>query len=177
MILKMIQMKNLIYALITVLVFSSCQQQKMAYMDNGKVINEYQGKIDVEEKFKVLDETFKKKTDSVGEAFQLEAQAFQLESQKLSQEKAQAKYQELSQKQQYLQQQTQFQQQQMQQAFQIEIDSAIVEVKDFVKDYGKKNGYTYILGTSDAAASVLYGTEENDLTETIIAALNAAYKK
>jgi len=170
-------MKNLIYALITVLVFSSCQQQKMAYMDNGKVINEYQGKIDVEEKFKVLDETFKKKTDSVGEAFQLEAQAFQLESQKLSQEKAQAKYQELSQKQQYLQQQTQFQQQQMQQAFQIEIDSAIVEVKDFVKDYGKKNGYTYILGTSDAAASVLYGTEENDLTETIIAALNAAYKK
>jgi outer membrane protein len=173
----MIQMKNLIYALITVLVFSSCQQQKMAYMDNGKVINEYQGKIDVEEKFKVLDETFKKKTDSVGEAFQLEAQAFQLESQKLSQEKAQAKYQELSQKQQYLQQQTQFQQQQMQQAFQIEIDSAIVEVKDFVKDYGKKNGYTYILGTSDAAASVLYGTEENDLTETIIAALNAAYKK
>ena len=170
-------MKNLIYALITVLVFSSCQQQKMAYMDNGKVINEYQGKIDVEEKFKVLDETFKKKTDSVGEAFQLEAQAFQLESQKLSQEKAQAKYQELSQKQQYLQQQTQFQQQQMQQAFQIEIDSAIVEVKDFVKDYGKKNGYTYILGTSDAAASVLYGTEENDLTQTIIEALNAAYKK
>ena len=50
----MIQMKNLIYALITVLVFSSCQQQKMAYMDNGKVINEYQGKIDVEEIFNLL---------------------------------------------------------------------------------------------------------------------------
>ena len=170
-------MKNLIYAFITVLVFSSCQQQKMAYMDNGKVINEYQGKIDVEEKFKVLDETFKKKTDSVGQAFQLEAQAFQLEAQKLSQEKVEAKYQELSQKQQYLQQQTQFEQQQMQQAFQVEIDSVIVKVKDFVKDYGKKNGYTYILGTSDAAASVLYGTEENDLTETIIEALNASYKK
>jgi len=170
-------MKNLIYAFITVLVFSSCQQQKMAYIDNGKVINEYQGKTDVEEKFKVLDEAFKKKTDSVGEAFQAEAQAFQLEAQKLSQEKAQAKYQELSQKQQYLQQQTQFEQQQMQQAFQVEIDSVIVKVKDFVKDYGKKNGYTYILGTSDAAASVLYGTEENDLTETIIEALNASYKK
>lgn len=170
-------MKNYIYALLTVLVFSSCEQQKMAYMDNGKVINEYQAKTDIEEKFKVLDEAFKKKTDSVGQAFQLEAQAFQLEAQKLSQEKVEAKYQELSQKQQYLQQQTQFEQQQMQQAFQVEIDSVIIKVKDFVKDYGKKNGYTYILGTSDAAASVLYGTEENDLTQTIIEALNAAYKK
>jgi outer membrane protein len=177
MILKMIHMRNLIYTLFTVLVFTSCQQQKMAYMDNGKVINEYQGKIDIEEKYKALDNVFKKKTDSLGEAFQSEAQAFQLEAQNLSQEKAQAKYQELSQKQQYLQQQTQFEQQQMQQAFQTEIDSAIIEVKDFVKDYGKKNGYTYILGTSDAAASVLYGTDENDITDIIIESINSSYKK
>ena len=170
-------MKNLFYTLFAVLVFTSCQQQKMAYVDNGKVINEYQGKIDIEEKFKALDEVFKKKTDSVGQAFQLEAQAFQLEAEKLPQDKAQAKYQELSQRQQYLQQQTQFEQQQMQQAFQVEIDSAIIEVKGFVKEYGMKNGYTYILGTSDASASVLYGTEENDITETIIEELNASYKK
>ncbi|MFD2822529.1 OmpH family outer membrane protein [Lacinutrix iliipiscaria] len=170
-------MKKIILALITVFVFTSCQQQKIAYMDNGKVINEYQGKIEVEEKFKALDDVFKRKTDSIAQAFQLEAQAFQLEAEKLSQTKAQEKYQALTQKQQYLQQQTQFEQQQMQQAFQVEIDSAIIKVKAFVKDYGKKNGYTYILGTSDAAASVLYGTEENDLTEIIIEALNASYKK
>jgi len=130
-------MKNLIFALFTVLVFTSCQQQKMAYMDNGKVINEYLGKKDIEEKFKALDDIFKKQTDSVGQAFQQEAQAFQLEAQKLSQEQAQGKYQELTQKQQYLQQQTQLQQQQMQEAFQVEIDSAIVKVKEFVKEYGK----------------------------------------
>lgn len=53
-------MRNLIYTLFTVLVFTSCQQQKMAYMDNGKVINEYQGKIDIEEKYKALDNVFKK---------------------------------------------------------------------------------------------------------------------
>ncbi len=170
-------MKNLIYTLLSVLIFTSCQQQKMAFIDNGKVINEYQGKIVIEEKFKALDEVFKRRTDSVGQAFQLEAQTFQLESEKLSPEKAQEKYQELSQKQQFLQQQTQFEQQQMQQAFQVEIDSAIVKVKDFVKEYGKKNGYTYILGTSDASASVIYGKEENDITETIIEELNASYKK
>ena len=174
---KNIQMKNLMFSLFAVFTLASCQQQKMAYMDNGKVINEYQGKIDVEEKFKGLDEAFKKKTDSVGLAFKMEAQAVQIEAQKLSQAEAQQKYQMLNQKQQGLQQQVQYEQQLMQQAFQVEIDSAITKVKDFVKDYGKKNGYTYILGTSDAAASVLYGTEENDITETIIKELNATYKK
>ena len=82
----------------------------------------------------------------------------------------------LQQKQQVLQQQMQFEQQQLGQAFQTEIDSLIVKVKDFVKDYGKTNNYTYILGTSDAAASVLYGSEENDLTQTILDALNANYE-
>ena len=81
------------------------------------------------------------------------------------------------QKQQMLQQQIQIEQQQITQAFQTEIDSTIVKVKVFVKDYGKTNGFTYILGTSDGASSVLYGTEENDLSQTIIDALNAEYKK
>jgi len=71
----------------------------------------------------------------------------------------------------------QAEQQQLTQAFQAEIDSVIVNVKGFVKDYGKANGYNYILGTSDAAATVMYGDDENDLTQTILEALNADYKK
>ena len=80
----------------------------------------------------------------------------------------------LQQKQQMLQQQMQMEQQQLQGEFQTEIDSVIVKVKDFVKDYGKTNGYTYILGTSDAAATVMYGSDENDLTQTILDLLNKA---
>lgn len=170
-------MKNLVYIVLAVLVFTSCQQQKIGFIDNGKVINEYQEKKDIEEKYKVKDEAFKKRTDSIGQAFQLEAQAFQAQANKMSQKKAQEAYEGLMQKQQLLQQQIQMEQQQITQAFQTEIDSTIVKVKDFVKDYGKTNGYTYILGTSEGAASVLYGTEENDLSQTIIDALNIEYKK
>ena len=93
----------------------------------------------------------------------------------MSQKKAQEAYEALGQKQQLLQQQIQFEQQQITQAFQAEIDSVIIKVKDYVKEYGKTNGYTYILGTSDASASVMYGTDENDLTQTILDALNAQY--
>ena len=160
-----------------ILIFSACDQQNIVFMDNGKVINEYQGKKNIEEKYKKIDEAFKKRTDSIGQAFQLEAQAFQLEAKNLSERKAQEKYEELSQKQQFLQQQVQFEQQQMTQAFQSEIDSAIIEVKDFVKEYGKAKGYTYILGTSDAAASVLYGADGKDISTEIIQALNQDYEK
>lgn len=167
--------KNLRYLFFAVLVFTSCQQQKIGFIDNGKVINEYQEKKDIEEKYKVKDAAFKKRTDSIGLAFQQEAQAFQAKANKMSQKKAQEAYEGLMQKQQMLQQQIQMEQQQITQAFQAEIDSTIVKVKNFVKNYGKTNDFTYILGTSDAAASVLYGTEDNDLSQTIIDALNDQY--
>jgi len=160
-----------------IFVFTSCQQQKIGFIDNGKVINGYQEKIDIEEKFKVTDEAFKKKTDSIGQTFQLEVQNYQINRSKMSNKKRQETEQQLGQKQQMLQQQIQMEQQQITQAFQTEIDSTIVKVKDFVKDYGKTNGYTYILGTSDGVSSVMYGTDENDLSQTIIDAINAEYKK
>lgn len=170
-------MKNIIYAVVLLLAFSSCQKQKIGYVDNGKVINDYQLKKDIEAKYQAKDAAFQKRADSIGQAFQLEAKSFQTQAKSMSPKMQQEKYQALGQKQQTLQKQMQSEQQQIQQEFQTEIDSIITKVKDFVKDYGKNNGYTYILGTSDAAATVMYGTEENDLTQTILDALNKAYKK
>ncbi len=171
-------MRNIFYVAFAMLMLASCQKQaKIGFIDNSTVINDYQEKKDLETRFKTKEEAFRKKTDSIGQAFQLEVKQTQIIAQKSSQKKAQELMGGLQQKQQVLQQQMQFEQQQIQQAFQSEIDSVIVKVKDFVKDYGKTNGYTYILGTSEAAASVLYGTDENDLSKTILEALNTAYKK
>jgi len=169
--------KNSILILFLV-VFMSCQnQQKIGFVDNGKLINEYQEKKDIEEKYTQKDLAFQKRTDSISKAFQLEAQEFQLKLSSMPQNKQQEQYQILGQKQKMLQQQIQFEQQQMQQGYQSEIDSVIVKIKKFVNEYGKNNGFTYILGTSDNAASVLYGKEENDLSQIIVDELNANYKK
>ncbi len=166
-------MKNIVYVVLAMIVLSSCQKQaKIGYVNNGTVINDFQEKKDLEAKFEIQDEAFKKRADSIGKAFQLEVQETQKLAQKSSQKKAQQLMGGLQQKQQQLQQQMQYEQQLLTQSFQTDIDSVIVKVKDFVKDYGKKNGYTYILGTTDAASTVMYGTDENDLTQTIIDALN-----
>ena len=167
---------GILFIFLTILL--SCQnQQKIGYVDNGKLINKYQEKKDIEAKYNQKEQAFQKKTDSISKAFQLEAQEFQMQLSSMSQSKQQEQYQILGQKQKMLQQQIQFEQQQMQQAFQTEIDSVISKVKDFVKTYGKNNGYTYILGTSDNVASVLYGDENNDLSQIMIDSLNLSYKK
>lgn len=169
--------KNSILVLLLVFIMSCQNQQKIGYVDNGKVVNEYQEKKDIEEKYTQKELVFQKRTDSISKAFQLEAQEFQLKMSSMPQNQQQEQYQLLGQKQKMLQQQIQFEQQQMQQGYQTEIDSVIVKIKKFVKEYGKNNGYTYILGTSDNAASVLYGKEENDLSQIMIDELNSNYKK
>lgn len=173
-------MKNILYVALALIAFTSCQQQKIGFVDNGTVINDFQEKKDVEAAFQLKQEAFAKRADSISKAFQAEAQKGQTEAQRLARsnrKKAEELMLGLQQKQQQLQQQMQGEEQALRQSFQTEIDSVISTVKTFVKDYGKTNGYTYILGTSDAAATVMYGAEENNLTQTILDALNADYKK
>lgn len=170
-------MKKILYVALAVFMLTSCQQQKIGFVDTGKVINDYQKKKDLEEKFKAKDESFSKKTDSIGMAFQKEAQDFQNKAQRMSQSKAQEAYQGLMQKQQMLQQQFQAEQQQISKEFQTEMDSLITEVKNYVNNYGKNNGYSYVLGTSEATSSVLYGADANDLTQVILDGLNTQYTK
>lgn len=170
-------MKKLFGVLTLVLVLTSCQeQQKIAYVDNAKVVNEFQKKINFEKKFQVKVTAFNKKADSLDKAIQMEAQLFQAKAAKMSQKNAETEYQALLQKKQMQDYQLQGEEQTLQAEGQKQIDTLIKEVKSFVKDYGKKNGYTYILGANDAG-SVMYGVEENDITQAIIDALNGDINK
>lgn len=170
-------MKKISVLVVSLITMASCQQsQKIGFVDNSKLVNEYQEKIDVEAKYKLQIEAANKRTDSLVQIFQSEYQEFQNSASSMSQDKAQQRYQELGRKQQMLQQQIQLTEQQIANASQVEIDSLISKVRKFVKDYGKSNNYDFILGSNEAG-SVMYGNESEDLTEDLIQALNNAYKK
>lgn len=168
-------MKKILLVL-AVLGMASCQQEKIGYVDNVKLMDEYQEKMDVEAKFKTKLEALAKKRDSISQAFQLEAQAFQIKAQKMSQKKAQEEYGLMQQKGQVMGQQLQQEDQQLQAAGQVEMDSIVSKVKKQIKAFGKAQGYTYILGGGDGG-SVLYGTDANNLTDNILKILNEEYKK
>ena len=164
------KMKKGLLVVFGLLMLASCQNEmKTGFIDNSELIKEYQKRKDIEASFKKKIEAFDKKVDSIGQAFQIEAQTFQQKAASMAQKDAQQQYQVLGQKQQMLQQQ-------FQKESQTQIDTLIKEIRTFVKEYGKKNGYTYILGSNEAG-SVLYGEESKDLTKTILEELNKSYKK
>lgn len=154
----------------------ACQQNKIGYVDSVKLMDEYQEKIDVEARFKTKADALAKKRDSISQSFQIELQAFQTKAQSMSQKNAQEEYGQLQQRGQFIGQQLQQEEQQLQQVSQVEMDSLVKKVKKEIKEYGKANGYTYILGGGDGG-SVLYGEEANDLTAAILKILNDKYKK
>ena len=137
-------MKKLFFISIVLLVIS-CQQNKIAYVDNVKLMEGYQEKVDVENKFKAKAEVMNKKRDSISQAFQLEYATLQSKAQSWSQKKAQEELGLLQQRSQFLGQQMQQEEQQLQAQGQSEMDSVVSKVKEEIRAYGKANGYTYIL--------------------------------
>ena len=154
----------------------SCKQEKIGYVDNVNLMDKYQEKMDIEAGFKVKLDALAKKRDSISQGFQIEMQAFQAKAQKMNQTKAQEEYALIQQKGQFIGQQLQQEDQTLQAQGQTEMDTLVKKVKKEIKDYGKANGYTYILGGGDGG-SVLYGTEANDVTDAILKILNDKYKK
>ena len=107
--------------------------------------------------------------------FQTEVQGYQNIMKSMSAANRQKKEQELMTKQQQLQQEQQLKMQEIQKGSQAEIDSIITKVKGFIKEYGKKNQYTYIYGDTEGA-NILYAKEALDITDDILKELNGEEK-
>ncbi|MGB4742856.1 MAG: OmpH family outer membrane protein [Flavobacteriaceae bacterium] len=167
-------MKKLAIVFLTIISLTACQLQKIGFVDNSVLINEYQERKDVEARLNTKIEAFKTRTDSLRSAFELEIKEAELKARTMSQSAIQTLSQELQQKEQVLSQRVQFEQQQIAQESQTLNDSIINRVKAFVQDYGKSNNYNFILGSNEAG-SVLYGEEASDLTQEILKALNENY--
>lgn len=168
-------MKKVILLVFGAVVLSSCNQEKTAYVDNTQLIQDFKEMKSTEAKFTKKSEKLKKELDSVAQQFQLEVQQYQQKSASLSSAEKQEKESMLMQKQQQLQRQQQMQSNQLREESDVVIDSLITKVKNFVADYGEKNGYTYIFGSNESA-NIMYAKEGRDITEEVLKALNESAK-
>jgi outer membrane protein len=158
----------------------SCQKAaevkevKTAYVDTSELMKEYTEAKDLEAKYKAQSEEKGRQLEAEINRFKQDASNFQAQAQANGQEWAQKRGAELQKREQQLGYAQQALAQQLQQASGAEMDTLVVGVKKFIKDYGKKNGYAYIYGTGDVA-SVLYAEDKFDITKTIIKELNDKY--
>lgn len=152
----------------------SCQQEKTAFVNNEKLIEEYQERKDIEDKYKVRVEALTSKKDSIGKGLQEEGMALQAKGANMSEAQQQELYGPYMQKRQMLQQQLQQEEQLMAQESQTEIDALLAKIDESIATYGAANGYTYIFG-KNKVGSVLYGSEKNDITSAVLEELNKTY--
>jgi len=174
-------MKKSIVAFAIALSLIACNQtaevkeSKTAYIDTSKLLEEYTEAKDIDAKYKAKSEEIGRKLEVEEANFKSDAAYFQKNAQANGQAWAQQKGAELQKRQQELQYGAQQFAQQIQSAHATEMDTLVKSVKSFIKDYGKKNGYSYIYGTGEAA-TVLYAEEKYDITNEIVKLLNDKYK-
>jgi len=150
-------------------------ENKTAYIDTQKLMKEYEESKDIEAKYKTKSEEMGKELEADISKFQTEAQGFQKNAEVKGMAWAQQKGAELQRREQELGIKQQTMLQSLQAESGKEMDSLVSKIKNYIKDYGKKNGYDYIYGTEDAS-TVLYAKEKYDITDTLIKELNSKYK-
>jgi outer membrane protein len=152
------------------------KEVKTAYVDTSILMKEYTATKDLDAKYKAKGEEKGRQLEAEINRFKQEAQNFQAQAQANGQAWAQQKGAELQKREQQLAQAQQALSQQLQQEGGTEMDSLVSNVKRTIKAYGKENGYTYIYGTGDSNASILYAEDKLDITKDILKLLNDKYK-
>lgn len=154
----------------------SCQQNKTAYVDNTEIMEGFEKLKQTEAQFSQEEEALKAEIDAmVAESgYQDLVQEYQTKQGQMPKAEEEKLYDQIMQIQQRLGQQQQMSNQQFQQRKTAEMDSLVTLVKDFIKDYGKNKGYTYIYGANESG-NILYGKENLDITEEVTKALNEKY--
>ena len=174
-------MKKVILLTAFALTLFSCNKQteatgyKTAYVDTGKLLENYSEAKDIDAKYKAKADEMGKELKLEADRFQSDAAAFERNARANGEIWARQNSAPLQKRQQELQYAQQAILQRLQQESGVEMDTMINSVKRFIKEYGKKKGYDYIYGTGEAV-SILYAQDKYDITTEITKELNEKYK-
>jgi len=170
-------MKNLVSLLVLVITLTSCQNEKTAFVDNKKIVENFDLLQTKEAFYKEAEDSLQLRIENMvaQSGYQDLVNQYQTQSDQLSDSEKEDLYNQIMQLQQSIGQQQQMANQGLQQQKGKDLDSLTNIVKAFIKDYGKDNGYSYIFGSNEGG-NVLYGSDEKDLTDMVIEELNNEYK-
>jgi len=158
------------------LIFASCNQTKIAYIDIEALMKDYEATKTLEISLKAKQESMAKELDSISAPFQLKVQQYYQKAEKMSAQQRAKTEQALQQEQQFLQSKQQQASQLLQQENQEKSEILTKKVDSFVSNFAKDKGYKLILGTS-GQGTVLYGDESLNVTTEILEILNLDFSK
>ncbi len=151
------------------------QKPKIAYVNNGRVLTEYNGVKEAKKVYETQFSQWQANLDTLSlqvrkdiEEFQRLKEGMSEAEMQLTQELIQRKQSELMSYKNALEQKASENDQKLSKEVLNQIDS-------YIQEYGKKQGFDYIIGVADNG-NLLYAKIEYDLTDEIIKSLNERYE-
>ncbi|MEE9348537.1 MAG: OmpH family outer membrane protein [Flavobacteriaceae bacterium] len=167
-------MKKIILVLIASVLLMSCtQQQKIGFINSEELLKKYKETVALEAEMKILDQKTQAELPALYKAFQDKLAGYQKKAARMTTAQKQEAENILKREEQIIKQRQNIVQTTGREAMMKITETA----NNFVKDYGKKNGYEMILGTVNLNGAVMYGDDKTDLTDIILTALNADFDK
>ena len=148
---------------ITAFTFSS-SEKRTGYVDNGKLYKEFLLKKELESKFKNIQSARQSSLDSI---------ALGIRSLEKGLQQGETGQMEMMQRE-YMIRSKQFEEENQRLAAEYE-DQIWTQLNQYVQDYGKQNGYTFIYGTT-ANGSLMYADESYDLTKELVEYSNNKFR-
>jgi len=149
---------------------------QIAYVETGVLLQQYEGmkkaRIEFEKKSKELTAG----ADSLIAKFEEDLKAYEKGRKKMTTKERELKEELLQVRQQQIGNYQKSLQKKLQQEEQTLTQTHVNRINDYLKEFGKDQGYTYILG-ANGSGNVVYAKDGLNITQEVLDGLNASYKQ
>ena len=145
------------------------------YVDINKLMDGYNRTQIVRAEFEEKAKTLNANVDSLMVEWQTELKQYEKERSKMSKKEMGLKQELLGNKQRQISNYQQAIQKQIEEADQKATQTVINDINDYVKEFGKKNGYKIIFGAR-GSGNIMYAAEGTDLTKIVLEGINADFE-
>lgn len=150
-------------------------KKKVAYVRSTELIYGYLGMQTAHKEYEEKSKSWQANVDTLQKEYQQALGNYTKMANKLGKEEKETQEHALQQQQQMVYNYMQSINAKAKQEDEKTTQAVLNQVNSFVEDYGKKNGYDIILGTT-LSGSLLYGDDAMDITKEVLAKLNESYK-
>ncbi|NER12985.1 OmpH family outer membrane protein [Leptobacterium flavescens] len=150
-------------------------QSELVYVDVNKLLEGYDRTKVEQEAFNKKATTLKANVDSLIVDWQNQLKKYEKERASMSKKEKELQQELLNGKQQQINNYQQAVQRQIQEEDQKMTQTVINDINDYVKEYGKNNGFKIIFGAG-GNGNIMYAHEASDLTREVLEGLNKSYQ-
>ncbi len=155
-------------------IYFAKSSSELVYVDVSKLIEGYTRTKSAKVEFEKKVTSLKANVDSLMNGWQMELKDYEKNKSIYSATELKLKQEVLANKQQKINGFQQSIQKKIQEEDAKITQTVVNDINDFIKEYGKKHGYKIIFGAS-GTGNIMFADESTDLTDEVLAGLNAEY--